>query len=303
MIGPTRGRSGLIVGFLAIAGVLSFSALFIYATNRTLGAERATIFVRLDAADGLQRGDAVLLRGVNVGEVKALEFDGSAVVVRVRLARAVPLTSLARAEMVAADVFGRQSIVLRPAHEAGPPLAHGDTLHGRGPVSLTARFDKLGRHADRLLGDSTIDLIRGTLEGAGGATASAGAAAAQIGVLAANADRLIAEQRASLDVLTREAGVFARRMSDAAAAPELASVPARLDSSAASLVSATRSMDSAAASLARVLADLEAGRGSAGMLLRDSALYARTTGALGALERLLDDVRANPKRYVTIRVF
>jgi ABC-type transporter Mla subunit MlaD len=102
------GRSAFRVGVFTLLGALSFTVLFVHATNRVLGADRSTIFIRLNAADGLQRGDAVLLRGVNVGEVKALDFDARGVIVRVRLTRAVPLSDQAGAELVAADMFGRQ---------------------------------------------------------------------------------------------------------------------------------------------------------------------------------------------------
>jgi phospholipid/cholesterol/gamma-HCH transport system substrate-binding protein len=62
-------------------------------------------------------------------------------------------------------------------------------------------------------------------------------------------------------------------------------------------------MDSAAASLTRILAGLEAGEGSAGQLLTDAALYEGIVGSLEALRELLEDVRANPKRYVNFSVF
>lgn len=303
MTGISRGRSGLRVGVLTIVGALSFTIMFFHATNRVLGQDRATVFVRFDSADGLQRGDAVLLRGVNVGEVKSLDFDGGSVVVRVRLIRPVPLSKKARAEMVAADVFGRQSIVLRPAGLDAPGLADGDTLAGRGPVALTAKLERLGGQAGRLLGDTTIDLIRGVLEGSAATAASATGTVSDIGTLVRGADRLIAEQRESLNAITRDAQLIARQLRETSADPAMASLPGRLDRSAANLVVATETMDSAAVTLAALLADLRAGRGSAGMLLRDTALYQRTTAALASLERLLDDVRANPKRYINVRVF
>jgi phospholipid/cholesterol/gamma-HCH transport system substrate-binding protein len=303
MTSLSRGRSAFTVGIFALSGAFAFTALFLYATNRTIGADRTTIYIRLDAADGLQKGDAVLLRGVRVGEVKGVEFGARDVVVEARLLRSVPLSAHARAELVAADVFGRQSVVLRSSDKSGRILADGDTLRGRGPVSLTARFDQIGRRADRLLSDSTIDLLRGALDGAGGATSSATMAASRIGALALTADRLIADQRESLDSLVRETRLLARQLHKTTSAPELASMPARLDESAANLVSATSSMDTAAASLVRILSGLEAGQGSAGLMLRDTALYVRTNATLAALERLIDDVRENPKRYVTVRVF
>ena len=86
MMSYRRGRSALRVGLVTLLGALSFGVLFFYSTARVLGAQRSTLFVRLNAADGLQRGDAVLHRGVNVGQVKAVDFAGDDVVIRVRAA-------------------------------------------------------------------------------------------------------------------------------------------------------------------------------------------------------------------------
>lgn len=298
-----RGRSGIRVGVLSLLAALTFTGLFFYSTNRVLGATRSTIFVRLSAADGLVRGDAVLHRGVHVGEVKAIEFSRNDVVVRVRLTRHVPVDANARAEMVAADMFGRQSIVIHGGDGTAPPLADGDTIHGDGPVSMTARLETLGDQVGELLSDHTIAQVRKTLHGAGSAASSAATAADEIGTLARSAREMVGEQHQALGELTRDVGLLARNLREAADPDELAAIRARLEASADNLSSATASMDSAAASLARILSGLEEGRGSAGRLLTDEALYERVTGSLEALERLLEDVRLNPKRYVTIKVF
>jgi phospholipid/cholesterol/gamma-HCH transport system substrate-binding protein len=297
------GRSAFRVGVLTLLGALSFTVLFVHATNRVLGADRSTIFIRLNAADGLQRGDAVLLRGVTVGGVKALEFDARGVIVRVRLTRAVPLSDQAGAELVAADMFGRQSIVLRARPGPGVPLADGDTLSGHGSVPLNAKLDRLSGQVGRLLGDTTIDRVHGALQNAAGTATSVGVAADEMGSLARDTRSMIDEQRASLTSLTGDAARIARRLRETADAPAVAALPERLERSAANLVAATETMDSVAVSLAAMLAGLRAGRGSAGMLLSDAELYERTTGALSALERLLDDVRQHPKRYINVRVF
>jgi phospholipid/cholesterol/gamma-HCH transport system substrate-binding protein len=288
------------IGILSIASILSFTVLFIYSTNRVLGAQRSTIFIRLESADGLQRGDAVLHRGVNVGQVKAIDFGGDDVIVRVRLIRAVPVHADARAAMVAADVFGRQSIVLRDGNAGAGPLADGDTLAGTGPTSITTRIEQLGDQVGTLVSDTMIDQVRRTLHGAGYAATSAAGAAVQIGSLARSAEDLLDAQRVSLSDFTREAGLLTRNLRTATDPQELTELRDHLQVSARSLRSATARMDSATSSLARILTRLEAGHGSAGRFLTDAALYERTTGSLAALERLLDDVRANPKRYVTI---
>ncbi len=299
----SRGRSGLRVGILSIAGTVSFAGLFFYSTNRVLGAVRSTIYVRLNAADGLQRGDAVLHRGVDVGDVKAIEFADDDVVIRVRLTQAVPVSAGARAAMVAADIFGRQSIVIRDDQPSPRPLMDGDTIAGAAPVSMTARFEDLGERVGDLLSERTLADVHTTLSGAGAAAASAAGAASRISNLAENADALIAEQRPALAGLTQDAGLLIRDIRDAARPAELALLQENLRIAAQNLAAVTTTMDSAATRLTRILEDVESGRGSAGRLLTDPELYERATGSLVALEQLLDDVRRNPKRYVTIKVF
>ena len=303
MLTYARSRSALRIGILTIVGALSFTILFFYSTNRMLGADRSTIFIRLNAADGLQSGDAVLHRGVNVGQVKAIAFADNDVVVRVRLKRVVPVSASARAALVAADLFGRQSIVLSDGGVGGRPLGEGDTIRGAGPVSMTARIEQLGDQVGDLLSDHTIGQLRNTLHKAGSAASSTADAASQIGSLARGAEALLGEQRQALGDLTREAGLLTRNLREAADPDELSAMRDRIAVSADNLAMATARMDSAAASLARILDDLESGRGSAGLLLTDAGLYEGVTGSLAALERLLDDVRENPKRYVTFKIF
>lgn len=291
-----RGHSGLRVGILSIIGALLFAGLFLQSTNRVLGAHRSTIFVRLSRADGLQRGDAVLHRGVGVGEVKGIEFGEGDVIVRIRLTREVPVGADACAAMVAADLFGRQAIVIREGGPRARPLTNGDTLAGTGPVTMTARLEGLGERVNDLLSAHTVDRVHAVLDGADSAATSAAQAVSEIGSLARTAEAVIGEQRLALRDVTREAAALARNVREFANPDDMAALRDGLQTSASNLASATETMDSAAVRLARILAGLEAGRGSAGRMLTDEELYERATGSLAALERLLADVRANPGR-------
>jgi phospholipid/cholesterol/gamma-HCH transport system substrate-binding protein len=303
MLTYARGHSALRVGLLSVAAVVSFAGLFFYSTNRVLGAVRSTIHARFDTAEGLQRGDAVLHRGVKVGEVKAIDFGSDVVVVRIRLNQVVPVSGEVRAAMVAADIFGRQLIVLRGSDSGGPALADGDTVPGDGPVSMTGRIEELGDQVGDLLSDHTIEQVRSTLHGVGSAASSAASAASQVGSLARTAEAMITEQREALGELAVNADLVARNLGEVTDPEAFVALRTRLELSAGNLVSATAGMDSAAASLTRILASLEAGEGSAGQLLTDAALYEGVVGSLEALRELLEDVRTNPKRYVNFSVF
>ena len=204
--------------------------------------------------------------------------------------------------MVAADIFGRQSIVL---HDRGgtQPLLSGDTLHGSPPVSLTTRFDDIGERVDNLLSDQMMHGLREVLAGAGRAADGAGAAADEIASFVRTAERVLQAQDQTLAAVTEEAGGLLRNLRTSTDPDSLEDIRSAIMLSTANLASATASMDTAATALVRLLAAAESGDGSLAKLLGDPALHDRTVSVLASLERLLDDIRENPKRYVTIRVF
>jgi len=51
-----------------------------------------------------------------------------------------------------------------------------------------------------------------------------------------------------------------------------------------------------------LLAKLDEGEGTAAMLINDPALYMRTDSTLTAVQRLLDDLRRNPKKYFKLNI-
>jgi phospholipid/cholesterol/gamma-HCH transport system substrate-binding protein len=61
-------------------------------------------------------------------------------------------------------------------------------------------------------------------------------------------------------------------------------------------------LDSVSSHLDSVLSRLEKGEGSAGKLLRDAELYNDLAGALKELRQLVADVRADPKKYLRVKL-
>lgn len=290
-------RSLAVVGAFVIAAAVAFLLLFIVTTNRSLAQRRAELWIALPTADGLRKGDALLLRGVQVGEVRRIEFGpaNEDVIVRAVLVRPVPLTRNASARLVAADVFGRQSVVLVEG-AGGPALQPGDTLRGTPPVSLTGRIEGMAGRLERMVGDTTVDSVHALL-------AAAAAAVAALERTALATEHAIHARQPALDVaLTASAGVAAnlRAASDSVA---LVALRERAHGSLVGLDRTAARLDSASVALLHVMARLEAGQGSLGMIASDPALYQRAVDTLASLESLITDVRANPKRYINVSVF
>jgi phospholipid/cholesterol/gamma-HCH transport system substrate-binding protein len=47
---------------------------------------------------------------------------------------------------------------------------------------------------------------------------------------------------------------------------------------------------------------LQQGEGTAGQLLRDRQLYDNMNGAVGELRQLVQDIRADPRKFLNVRV-
>ena len=54
--------------------------------------------------------------------------------------------------------------------------------------------------------------------------------------------------------------------------------------------------------LDKVMAGLQQGEGTAGRLLRDRELYENMNGAVGELRQLVRDIRADPRKFLNVRV-
>lgn len=289
-------RSLAVIGALTVAAAVAFTALFVHATNRSLTQKRADLWLVLISADGLQQGDRVLFRGVQVGEVKRLEFAGDGnVLVRTRLTRTVPLTATASARLVAADVFGRQSVVLEKG-VGGRPLASGDTLAGVAPVSLTDRIGGVVGVLERVAGDSTVVGVHGLL---GGATAAALAMEEALGAARSSLDA----QSVPLHRTLQESAVVAANLRAATDSARLVELRETVYRTLVQLERITAQMDTAATAVSRSVQRIESGQGSLGLLASDPELYRRSVAALESLESLLTDLRRNPKRYINVRIF
>jgi phospholipid/cholesterol/gamma-HCH transport system substrate-binding protein len=290
MTSYTRGHNAARVAVLFVTAAIVFGGFFLYVTDRGLAMSRSTVFVRIPSAGGLAKSDPVFYRGVNVGEVHKLIFakEGD-VIIEAKLERRLPLANDGHAELVALDLFGRQSLVLRDGTPAAAPLAQRDTIPGVTPASISNRVSDLGAKADRLLGDTMIVLLRESLAGTAAATR-------QLALLGTRLESMIANQEASVTQMTNAAAAVANNM-------RVVTEPEELIQTRGNLQRATARLDTTTQTIATMFANLRAGEGNAGKFMKDEELYERTNALIMSLDELVRDVKANPKRYINVKVF
>ncbi|HET7461081.1 MAG TPA: MlaD family protein [Longimicrobium sp.] len=295
---PTRSpRREVQVGIFVLAGILAVLAALFILTDPGTFRGRYHVSTVLKDAGGIRLRDPVQQNGVNIGRVADLQLNGDGnVVMRMEIEDKYRFPVDSRVQLAAKGLLGEIVAEIHPGR-SGEKAGEGDVLaSGSAAGGLAGQAQQLGDKADTLLSSANQMLSPQTV---GAVQASATEMQAMLGSLRAMA----AEQRAELNTLTASLNRSARGFEATATRPELARAIARSDSISLRLDLATRQLNQATGSMAVVMGRLERGEGTMGKLMTDDSLYVNLNSAVANLNQLTTDIRANPKKYLSVSVF
>jgi len=284
------------VGIFVLLGVISFVAVLFLLTDPATLRGRYMLVTEVDNAGGVRRGDPIQMRGVNIGRVHGFEMEPNervAITMEMDGQWKIPVDS--RTQMGASGIFGGRTLEIVPGHSQ-QMLQPDDTLPGEEGASagLLGSVGELSGKADTVL-----DRIRTLLDT--GTVTSVRQSATELETLLTELSAMTREQRGTLDRLTKSMAGVAEDLDGAA--PDARRAIARADSAMTVLAQTGTSLDQAAASLRTLLGRMERGEGTLGRLSSDEALYENMNKAAESIAALVDDIRANPKRYINLSIF
>jgi phospholipid/cholesterol/gamma-HCH transport system substrate-binding protein len=286
-----RKRNVTALGVLVLGSALVFLWGFYFLLGTPVVGGGRQVYVLLENGAGLKRGDRVQLQGVQVGSVARVELrEPRRVVAELRLTAPLPLPADTRAA-VRGDVFGAHTIDLLPG-AALVKLDAGDTIRGESAPALPELALELSAQARRVLVGADSLLNPEAVRRVHTATSTLPASAQELQAALAELHLAAASLRRS-----------ARAAEDARSGAALGAALAEVERSARSLSSAAASTDRSMGSLASVLAKVDGGEGTLGRLVNDTTLYGDMRSAAREMAALAKDVRQNPKRYLTVKVF
>lgn len=293
-----KGVRHLRLGVFVIVGFVSFFVILFLLTDPGTFRGRYDVFTRLADAGGVRRGDPIQMRGVIIGRVSGFEMgaDGR-VTVRLEVENEWQIPSDSRVRLAEAGLFGGRTVAVLPG-DAGTFMTAGDTIPGEDQGGgLMAQAGDLASEAEVLLQRLQILLDTTTVQSVQGTSR-------EILQLARDLRAVIAEQADDLGRLTQSLNRTATGLEDAAGAgKDVASAAARADTLLAELTATTQRMDAVLGSLDTVIGRMARGEGTLGKLSQDESLYANLDQAAFSLNELLVDLKANPKRYLTVEIF
>lgn len=295
---PRRGagREARVGAFVLAAVVATLTALFLLTDAGTFRG-RYTLRTVVPNAEGLRKGDPVQMRGVNIGRVKSFRIGADGVVLEMEIEGEYPVPEDSRVALRPLGLLGGMVAEVVPGRSPRP-ARRGATLPAlTGPATdLWVTAGAVGARADTVLARIQALVSPSTV-------ASVQASLALLQRTLAELHGLAAEQRAELTALMARLQSGAAGLEGLTTNPSLQRAVARSDSVSARLERAASQLEASSASLAALLAEVRQGRGTLGRLVRDDSLYVALQRAATAVAQLAEDVRANPSRYVRIRVF
>lgn len=294
-IPATRRVRELRVGLFVILGLSGFFIVLFTMTNPGTFRGRYTVLTHVEDAGGMRSGDAVTMRGVHIGRVRGFDLTGeSGVLLTLEVDRGWQIPVGSRTEVHSTGFLGgmQVSVVTGP----GPGFVEAGTLlpgtNVEGALDVAAGVadeatDVLARFQG-VLSDSTV--------------ANTGAAVRALRDLLDGASDMTSGWAAQVNAALDEFRQVAENVEGVTGLEEWQDILASAKATAARLDNTSDTLAESAASLGAILGRIERGEGTLGKLTTDDALYNTMNAAAESLLELVDDIRENPGRYVTIRI-
>lgn len=257
-------------------------------------------YVYYEDVSGLQESSRVKLRGVVVGNVRDITLERDRVLVEIavesKYREMIPANSIA--EIGAAGLMGGVEIVLHRG-DSVEIIEPNSEIQGRVKADMIGSLADQGAELIEGL-NTTVESVNALLEGNGSAINSL---IANLESMSSSIDGIVKSSANDIEVAVDNLSAFTNLLAENTERVE--SMLQNLDTFAGDLADAdiVSKLNTTVSSLNEVLASLESGEGSVGLLLHDAELYNKLTTAGDNLGLLLEDLKANPTRYVHFSLF
>lgn len=331
-----KKRPDFIVGLTVLVTVVALigSVLWLRQSDPTRRRQRVT--AHFTDVGNARVGNAAVIRGVRSGRIQSIELaDDGAVLVHLSLNRDAQLPQDPVVLLNESSLFGEwQATIMERAS-----LPHDEAVQrqlrpvdgGLIPGVTLPDIAKLTAVAGQIAGDVAAVAERVEVAFDTSAAAELRASIRNFATLSAVLATAVKNHAGDLDTMSvelqgavkslnrtaRQTERMAERVDSSVSSGELRKLMNDLGAAAAELHATTTTLSGMSKELAgtqhrldrflvhgdSVLAKVNAGHGTIGKLLNDSSLYVGSDSLVTALRGLVTDIRANPKKFFSLKVF
>ena len=305
------------VGAVAVIAIIVLIVGFNFLKGKRFFSNGKTLFSIYGNVQKLAPSNPIIINGLQVGTVYKITTDKDMrrILVNMNITKDIniPKNSIA---IIKPDLLNTPSIEIRLG-DANVNLNNNDTVYTEANAGI---FDDVMKKIDPVLyevrrGVNSIDTLLVKVN-----NIIDPAAKDNIGSTLTNLNKITAAlllSSASLnEILNSQTGALAKMLNNAnsvtgnlaANNERITSVLTNLDKTTNNLAQLNlqktlATLDSTVNDLKAMTSKLDSNNGTAGLLLNDPSLYKNLASTANKLNLLIDDIRINPKRYVSISVF
>lgn len=301
-------------GLIALLAIVGFVILFQFMKGKSLFTTDNIFYAKFDNVEGLEASNPVSINGLKVGQVDQIipvtEKDGKIhFVVKVTVDDEFEFSKKSTLEIFEPGLMSGKQMRVNLAY--GNPMAKdGDTLAGAftlsmmnnissqvGPVKdqlqiVLKRVDSLTNNANQILNDQNKAEIRALLLNLNRTVASFEGTSQQTNALLANNDPRIQKVLDNANLATISAKTAIDKYGKVAEQVDVQKLNNTIDK-----------LSLTADKLNGVISGIQNGEGSLGKLTKDEELYRNLNESSQNLNKLILDLKENPKRYLNFSVF
>jgi phospholipid/cholesterol/gamma-HCH transport system substrate-binding protein len=309
---PPVARSkdrAILVGVFVIFGLAAVLLSLFTFTDAAFFRGRYIVTTHVSNAGGIRRGDPVQMRGVNIGRIQRFKISHDDVAIRLEIEGEYDVPADSKVVLKSAGIVGGMVADVIPGI-SDKKVGNGDTLPGASETSLSDITSRISTQAETVLSRMEALLDKPTID-------NVHASSADLSQVLKTLSATVTEQRRELRDIAQSLHRSTASMEKITGAPEWDRTLKRVDSMTEQANVITRRLDGVSTTLEKssqsmqsVLGRVERGEGSLGKLTKDEKLYDRLSEAAANmnqasvnLSKLADDIRKDPKRYLSIKVF
>jgi phospholipid/cholesterol/gamma-HCH transport system substrate-binding protein len=267
------------------------------------------LYTRFNWGQNLKQGQPVLLAGVTIGYVGDVKLRPGYLDVMLSVDDQYKIPKGSTATVKAVGIFGDVAVALTPPTPMpATSYAPGDTVPPGPPSAdineIMDRADSIARTVSVLMNAMQKQLVEaGTLNDIHKTIASTAALSAQLQQVLAeqnrNATRTMNTFADAATNITQTADRVARLADSAQISATLVNVRQASENTARLVAN----LDSTNTAMRQLLAQIQGGNGTLGKLASDSMLYSDMRHLMQRADSLLADIKANPRKYINLKIF
>ena len=295
------------VGFLAVLGIMMSVFSYNYLKGINLFDKNRKFIVKYEKVDGLSVSNPVTMNGFKIGKVQKINFNSKntrELLVDIIIDNDVIFPKTSLAELYETGLIGGKAIAIIPDYKNDSTIAlDGDYLKGVIKPGLTELVNQILpqvqlqieavmknaeivlQNINTLFNDETKKELKSSIEDFSNLTSSLSETSDEISKLIANNSENLTNSLSDF----RSASNNIKSITDSLNSDDIKSITINLNSLVNNLNSITTSLKNS--------------EGTAGKLINDKSIYDNLENATNQLNRLIEDIKLNPSRYINFSVF